>query len=57
MKLIRSEILQKYPGINFAFSTKIGLNRPAPYYFNLSLSVGDDEKIVKENRKAFFAEL
>ena len=56
MKVIRSEIFQKYPEINFAFSTKIGLDRPAPYYFNLSLSVGDDEKNVKENRKAFFAE-
>lgn len=57
MKLIRSEILQKYPEINFTFSTKVGLNRSAPFYFNLSFSVGDDEKIVKENRKAFFAEL
>jgi YfiH family protein len=57
MKLIRSEIFKIHPEINFAFSTKIGLGRLAPYYFNLSLSVGDDEKIVKENRKAFFAEL
>jgi YfiH family protein len=57
MKVIRSEIFKKYPEIIFGFSTKIGLNRPAPYYFNLSLSVGDDEKIVKENRKAFFGEL
>ena len=57
MKLIHSEIFKKYQEINFAFSTKIGLNRSEPYYFNLSQSVGDDEKIVKENRKAFFAEL
>lgn len=57
MKVIRSEIFQKYPEINFAFSTKIGLDRPAPYYFNLSLSVGDDEKNVKENRQVFYAEL
>jgi YfiH family protein len=57
MKVIRSEIFNNYPEIIFGFSTKIGLNRPAPYYFNLSLSVGDDEKIVKENRKAFFGEL
>ena len=57
MKVIRSEIFQKYPEINFAFSIKIGLDRPAPYYFNLSLSVGDDEKNVKENRRVFFAEL
>jgi purine-nucleoside/S-methyl-5'-thioadenosine phosphorylase / adenosine deaminase len=57
MQLIHSEILQKYTEINFAFSTKVGLNRKAPFYFNLSLSVGDEEKNVKENRKAFFAEL
>ena len=57
MKLIRSEILQKYPEINFGFSTKVGLDRQAPYYFNLSLSVGEDENIVKENRKTFFAGL
>ena len=57
MQLINSEIFQKYPKINFAFSTKIGLNRQAPFYFNLSLSVGDVEENVKENRKAFFVEL
>ena len=56
MQLIRSQIFKKYPNLNFAFSTKIGLNRTAPYFFNLSLSVGDDEKIVKENRKTFFTE-
>jgi purine-nucleoside/S-methyl-5'-thioadenosine phosphorylase / adenosine deaminase len=57
MQLIHSEIFNKHHEINFAFSTKIGLSRLAPYYFNLSLSVGDDEKIIQENRKAFFAEL
>ena len=57
MQLIHSQILKKYSGINFAFSTKVGLNRSAPYYFNLSLSVDDNEKIVKENRKALFSEL
>lgn len=57
MKLIQSGILKKYPEIIFGFSTKIGLNRTAPYYFNLSYSVGDDEKIVEENREAFFKTL
>jgi hypothetical protein len=57
MQLIRSEIFKKFPEINFAFSTKIGLGRLAPYYYKLSLSVGDNEEIVKENWKAFFAEL
>ncbi|WP_337865141.1 peptidoglycan editing factor PgeF [Ignavibacterium sp.] len=32
----------------------IGLRRKSPFYFNLSLSVGDDENIVHENREAFF---
>ncbi len=57
MKLIHAEIFKNYSEIRFGFSTKAGLNRQVPYYFNLSLSVGDDEKIVKENRKAFLAEL
>jgi YfiH family protein len=57
MKLIRSEIFRKYPEIVFAFSTKVGLNRQMPFYFNLSLSVGDIVENAKENRKAFFAEL
>lgn len=57
MKLIQSEILKKYPEIIFGFSTKIGLNRQAPYYFNVSFSVGDDEKVVSENRESFFNKL
>lgn len=54
MKFIQPEIFKKYPEIIFGFSTKIGLNRGAPFYFNMSFSTGDDEKIVAENRKAFF---
>lgn len=53
MKIIRSEIFNKYPEIIFGFSTKIGLNRKEPFYFNLSLTVGDNENIVNENRMAF----
>ncbi len=55
MLIIGSSLLDTFPEINFGMSTKIGLNRKPPYYFNMSLSVGDDEKTVKENRKAFFA--
>ncbi len=54
MKFIQPEIFKKYSEIIFGFSTKIGLNRGAPFYFNMSFSTGDDEKIVAENRKAFF---
>ncbi len=57
MKIIRSEIFNKYPEIIFGFSTKIGLNHKEPFYFNLSFTVGDDENIVKENRMAFTKEL
>ncbi len=57
MQIIKSELYKKYHELIFGFSTKIGLNRPAPFYFNLSFTVGDDETIVKENREAFYNEL
>ncbi len=57
MKIIRAKIFDKYPEIIFGFSTKVGLNRKKPFYFNLSFTVGDDENIVKENRMAFANEL
>ena len=57
MEILQAKIFQNYPEIIFGFSTKIGLNRKEPFYFNLSLSVGDDRNIVKENRMAFAKEL
>lgn len=57
MEIIRSAIFSNYPEIIFGFSTKSGLDRQAPYYFNLSLSVGDDENIVRENRREFIKAL
>lgn len=57
MQIIRSEIFSKFPEIVFGFSTKIGLERPAPFFFNLSLSVGDRDEIVEENRAEFFGNL
>lgn len=57
MKIIKSELFEKYPQVKFAFSTKIGLERGAPYYFNMSKSVGDDEKLVEENRELFFSSI
>lgn len=53
MKIIESELFNKFDEIVFGFSTKAGLDRNAPFYFNLSKSVGDDEKIVDSNREAF----
>lgn len=57
MQIIRSELLSRFPEIIFGFSTKIGLERKTPYYFNLSFTVGDDEETVKQNRKEFFRAL
>ena len=57
MKLLQSEIFKKYPDVIFGFNIKDGLNRKEPYFFNMSMSVGDDEKIVDKNRTAFFSRL
>lgn len=57
MEIIRSKLFSQFNEIIFGMSTKVGLNREAPYYFNLSLTVGDDPKKVKENRIAFFNEI
>lgn len=57
MIIIKSELFKKFPEIIFGLSTKIGLERKPPFFFNLSLTVNDDENLVKENRKAFFAQL
>ena len=57
MEIVKSKIFEQFPEIIFGISTKTGLNRPAPYYFNNSLTVGDNEKIVWENREYFFGQL
>ncbi len=57
MLILKSYLLSKYPDLVFGFSTKVGLNRKAPYYFNLSKSVGEDENLVAENRRSFFSTL
>lgn len=54
MVIIRSSIFSFHSGIDFGFSTKIGLNRKNPYFFNTSLSVGDKQKNVAENRNEFY---
>lgn len=57
MQIIKSTLLEKYPELIFGFSTKVGLDRGVPYYFNLSFTVGDNPEIVKQNREAFFNEI
>ena len=54
MIFIRSLIFKQFEEITFGFSTKIGGRSGAPYFFNLSMSVGDDKNKVKRNRKLFF---
>ncbi|MCL5027722.1 MAG: peptidoglycan editing factor PgeF [Bacteroidetes bacterium] len=57
MLILKSLVFKKNPEIIFGFSTKVGANREAPYFFNVSKSVGDDKKIVDENRLLFFNSL
>ncbi|MDR3669112.1 MAG: peptidoglycan editing factor PgeF [Ignavibacteriaceae bacterium] len=54
MVVLKSCILSGFPEITFGFTTKIGLNREAPYFFNMSLTGLDKKEIVIENRTAFF---
>lgn len=54
LKVIQSSLFKKFPEIIFGFSTKIGLNRKAPFYFNMSFSVDDKKEHVLENRREFF---
>ncbi len=57
MLILKPYIFNKYAEIISGVSTKIGADKSAPYFFNMSFSVGDDEKIVKENRNLFFENL
>ncbi|MCU7495852.1 MAG: peptidoglycan editing factor PgeF [Ignavibacteria bacterium] len=57
MVVLQSLIFRKYPEIVFGFSTKISSGAISPYFFNMSLSVGDDPKRVKDSRREFFQAL
>jgi YfiH family protein len=54
MFIIQPYIFNQFPRIVSGVSTSVGLKREAPYFFNLSLNVGDDREKVMENRRAFF---
>src|ERR1035437_4507418 len=54
MVVLKSKIFSEFPEITFGFSTKIGLKREAPYFFNMSLTGSDKKEIVHENRITFF---
>ncbi|KAF0153218.1 MAG: Multi-copper polyphenol oxidoreductase laccase [Ignavibacteria bacterium] len=57
MNIIRAKIFEKFPFVNFGFSSKLGYERQYPFYFNMSLTVGDDANIVKENREVFLNQI
>jgi YfiH family protein len=57
MLIIRPFIYLQFQEIICGFNTKVGLDRAAPYYFNLSYSVGDKKEIVDNNRNEFFKKL
>ncbi len=57
MVILKSSLLNQFPEIIFGFSTKFGLKRKPPFNFNMSLSVGDNQDTVLENRSEFFDKL
>jgi len=57
MYILKPYIFNNHPEIIFGFSTKVSSGTKAPYYFNLSYSVGDVKSIVDKNRKDFFETL
>lgn len=54
MQILKSEIFKEYQEVVFGFSTRKAAGRKPPFFFNLSLSVGDDKKNVEENRKLLY---
>ncbi len=57
MIILKSAIFKQFPDIIFGISTKKWNGETAPYFFNLSLSIGDDKAKVKKNREIFFSSL
>lgn len=57
MIILKPYIFKRFENLIFGFSTKIDNNVVPPFYFNLSLSVGDKREIVLENRQKFFSAL
>ncbi|MBN8571979.1 MAG: peptidoglycan editing factor PgeF [Ignavibacteria bacterium] len=57
MKVVEPDLIKKYPELLIAISTKDGGVSPSPYFLNLGLSVGDEDKNVLDNRKRFFESL
>ncbi|MCB0753123.1 MAG: peptidoglycan editing factor PgeF [Ignavibacteriae bacterium] len=56
MSLQKPKIFSQFPDLIFGFSTRQNHKIDDKFGFNLSKSIGDDEKKVIENRSKFFAE-
>lgn len=57
MKIVKSRILSGQKNLIFGFSTKYSDETQAPYYFNMSYSVGDNPNTVTKNREELYSEL
>lgn len=57
MLILKSKLFSQFPEIVFGFSTKIGSDRKPPFHFNMSVSVGDENDLVINNRNEFFKTL
>jgi len=57
MKIVKSKILSEQKNLIFGFSTKFSNETKAPYYVNMSYSVGDNSNTVTKNREKFYSEL
>jgi YfiH family protein len=54
MVIIKPAIFNRFPEISFGMNAKINASSIAPYYFNTSRSVGDDDDIVENNRRELY---
>ena len=53
MELHKSRLFEQFPEIIFGISPKFGFERGGPFFYNMSLTVGDDKEKVWENREHF----
>lgn len=57
MRIIKSKILSRFKELVHGVSRRDGIEQNAPFYFNLSFTVGDDPRKVERNRQIFMSEL
>ncbi len=57
MKIIESDIFKNFDDVVFGFSTKSAKDTNDKFSFNMSFSIGDNERRVKENRARFLLAL